>query len=126
MVKGIHIQHNPPPNSSPTYEDDGYGSNIALGQSSMETPKNDPGKGFRRMPNMDYPGLRNRFRRPLGTRYIKELKYDDALGTMTPLLNKSFNLTWVLTDGLLFLGMLNCPNSPLNENVVTIWYNNVH
>ena len=41
---------------------------------------------------------------------------------MAPPLNKVFALSLVFADGPLFLGMLNCMNSPLNENVVAIWY----
>ena len=41
---------------------------------------------------------------------------------VTPALNKVFALSLILTDGLLFVGMLNSQNSLLNENVVAIWY----
>ena len=68
-------------------------------------------------------GFINHTRPNLGIRYNRQLHYaDHALTRLAPLLNKAFAMTWVFADGLLFLGMLNSQNSPLNENVVTIWY----
>jgi hypothetical protein len=59
----------------------------------------------------------------LGIRYNTQLHYvDHASSPLTPLLNKAFALTWVFVDSLMFVGMLNGQNSPLNENVVNIWY----
>lgn len=64
----------------------------------------------------------------LGVRYKNELYYStdrektDLYLRMTPLLNKVFSFSWVFVDGLLFVGMINSQNSPLNENVVDIWF----
>ena len=59
----------------------------------------------------------------LGIRYNSQLHYADHTSShLTPLLNKAFALTWVFADSLMFVGMLNGQNSPLNENVVAIWY----
>ena len=41
---------------------------------------------------------------------------------LLPFINKAFACTWVFADSLLFVGMINPQNSPLNENVVTVWY----
>lgn len=73
--------------------------------------------------NMGYNHLQSN----LGTRYNTQLYYDDKGSTdmylrMAPLLNKVFSFAWVFTDGLLFVGMINSQNSPLNENVVDIWF----
>lgn len=59
----------------------------------------------------------------LGTKYNSELYCtgSDVMRIASPL-NKTFALTWVFADGLLFVGMLNNQNSLLNENVVSIWY----
>lgn len=61
----------------------------------------------------------------LGTRYNPQLYYagtEDMSLRMTPPLNKVYALEWVFVDGLLFVGMINSQNSPLNENVVAIWF----
>ena len=62
----------------------------------------------------------------LGYRFNNELHYTKNAGDMSlkmaPPLNKVFALSLVFVDGPLFLGMLNGMNSPLNENVVAIWY----
>lgn len=63
----------------------------------------------------------------LGTRFNYQLYYEDNGNKsmylrMAPLLNKVFTLAWVFTDCLLFIGMINSQNSPLNENIVNIWY----
>lgn len=59
----------------------------------------------------------------LGIRYNTQLHYYNHTSShLTPLLNKAFALTWVFVDSLMFVGMLNGQNSPLNENVVNIWY----
>lgn len=65
--------------------------------------------------------------RTLGARYNTQLYYadkgfKDMSLRMTPLLNKVYALAWVFADGLLFVGMINSQNSPLNENVVAIWF----
>jgi hypothetical protein len=39
-----------------------------------------------------------------------------------PFTNKAFACACVFADSLLFVGMLNSQNSPLKENVVSIWY----
>ena len=59
----------------------------------------------------------------LGTKYNPDLHCSgsDVTRIASPL-NKTFALTWVFVDGLLFVGMLNNQNSLLNENVVSIWY----
>jgi hypothetical protein len=63
--------------------------------------------------------------RRLGARYNPQLYYSDHSDMsmkLTPLLNKVYALAWVFADGLLFVGMINSQNSPLNENVVAIWF----
>jgi hypothetical protein len=67
-------------------------------------------------------------RKSLGARYNPRLHYTDKSGAkdmslrMTPPLNKVESLCWVFVDGLLFVGMINSQNSPLNENVVAIFF----
>ncbi len=67
----------------------------------------------------------NRTGRParLGAKYNHDLHctVSDLTRIASPL-NKTFALTWVFVDGLMFVGMLNNQNSLLNENVVAIWY----
>lgn len=59
----------------------------------------------------------------LGVKYNSQLNYTGNDATkIAPSLNKTFALTWVFADGLLFVGMLNGQNSILNENVVAILY----
>ena len=59
----------------------------------------------------------------LGVKYNHNLHYKGSEQTnIAPALNKIFAFTWVLADGLLFIGMLNSQNSLLNENVVAIWF----
>lgn len=59
----------------------------------------------------------------LGTKYNDDLYCPDSdIARMASPLNKTFALTWVFADGLMFIGMLNNQNSLLNENVVYIWY----
>ena len=41
---------------------------------------------------------------------------------MLPFITKAFACTWVFSDSLLFVGMLNTQNSLLTENVVTVCY----
>ena len=65
----------------------------------------------------------NRLSTQLGVKYNRHLDYIGSEATkIAPPLNKTFALTWVFADGLLFIGMLNSQNSILNENVVTILY----
>jgi hypothetical protein len=71
----------------------------------------------------EYVVKKNWYPQALGIRYNAQLHYDDHTSShLTPLLNKAFALTWVFADSLMFVGMLNGQNSPLNENVVAIWY----
>jgi hypothetical protein len=77
------------------------------------------------LPNLIRAGRSGYGRIPirLGTKYNYDLHCtgSDVTRIASPL-NKTFALTWVFADGLMFLGMLNNLNSLLNENVVTMWY----
>jgi hypothetical protein len=72
--------------------------------------------------NKTHPGY-SRLSTHLGVKYNHNLHYKGSEQTkIAPALNKIFAFTWVLADGLLFIGMLNSQNSLLNENVVAIWF----
>lgn len=70
-----------------------------------------------------------RWRRALGGRYIGVRLYDDVTSDeeikaedIMPLMFQAYAWTWVLTDGLFFVGMLTSQSSITNESVSRVFF----